>query len=100
MCVIGFECVCVSVTEKAMAAKSSTLAWKILWTEETVGCSPRGHKESDTTEPLHFHFSLSYIGEVNGSLFTFIHWRSKWQHTPVFVPGESQGRQSLVGCLL
>ena len=34
MCVIGFECVCVSVTEKAMAAQSSTLAWKILWTEE------------------------------------------------------------------
>jgi len=67
MCVIGFECVCVSVTEKAMAAKSSTLVWKILWTEETVGCSPRGHKESDTTEPLHFHFSLSYIGEVNGN---------------------------------
>ena len=30
--------------------------------------------------------------------FTFMHWRRKWQHTPVFLPGESQGRQSLVGC--
>ena len=34
------------------------------------------------------------------SLFTFMHWRRKWQATPVFVPGESQGRGSLVGCRL
>ena len=34
------------------------------------------------------------------SLFTFMHWRRKWQPTPVFLPGESQGRQSLVGCSL
>ena len=34
------------------------------------------------------------------SLFTFMHWRRKWQPTPVFLPGESQGRQSLVGCCL
>ena len=33
------------------------------------------------------------------SLFTFMHWRRKWQPTPVFLPGESQGRRSLVGCL-
>ena len=32
-----------------------------------VGCSPRGHEESDTTEQLHFHFSLSCIGEGNGN---------------------------------
>ena len=32
-----------------------------------VGCSPWGCKESDTTEPLHFHFSLSCIGEGNGN---------------------------------
>ena len=32
------------------------------------------------------------------SLFTFLHWRRKWQPTPVFLPGESQGRWSLVGC--
>ena len=53
-----------------------------------VGCSPRGRKESDTTEQLHFHFPLS----------TFMHWRRKWQPTPVFLPGESLGRRSLVGC--
>ena len=34
------------------------------------------------------------------SLFTFRHWRRKWQPTPVFLPGESQGQESLVGCRL
>ena len=34
------------------------------------------------------------------SLFTFMHWRRKWQPTPVFLPRESQGRRSLVGCRL
>ena len=34
------------------------------------------------------------------SLFTFMHWRRKWQPTPVFLPGDSQGRGSLVGCRL
>ena len=33
-------------------------------------------------------------------LFTFMHWRRKWQPTPVFLPGESQGREGLVGCCL
>ena len=33
-------------------------------------------------------------------LFTFMHWRRNWQPTPVFLPGESQGRGSLVGCHL
>ena len=33
-------------------------------------------------------------------IFTFMRWRRKWQPTPVFLPGESQGRGSLVGCCL
>ena len=33
-------------------------------------------------------------------LFTFMHWRRKWQPTPVFLPGESHGQRSLVGCCL
>ena len=37
-----------------MAPHSSTLAWKIPWTEGLVGCSPWGSEESDTTERLHF----------------------------------------------
>ena len=60
-----------SHTEKAMATHSSTLAWKIPWTEELVGCSPWGREESDTTERLPFHFSfslfISFIGEGNGN---------------------------------
>ena len=50
-----------------MAAHSSTLAWRIPWVEEPVGCSPWGHGESDTTEQLHFHFSLPCTGEGNGN---------------------------------
>ena len=39
-----------------MAPHSSTLAWKIPWMEEPGGLQSMGHKESDMTEPLHFHF--------------------------------------------
>ena len=56
-----------SFLEKAMAPHSSTLAWKIPWTEEPGGLYPWGCKESDTTEQLHFHFSLSCIREGNGN---------------------------------
>ena len=51
--------------EKAMAPHSRTLAWKIHGRRSLVGCSPWGCYESDTTEQLHFHFSLSHIGEGN-----------------------------------
>ena len=44
-----------------------TLAWKILWTEEPGSLQSMGCEESDTTEQLHFHFSLSCIGEGNGN---------------------------------
>ena len=63
-------CACYTVgpyLEKAMAPHSSTLAWKIPWTKSLAGCSPWGYEESDTTERLHFHFSLSCIGEGNGN---------------------------------
>ena len=53
--------------EKAMATHSSTLAWKIPWTEEPGRLQSMGRKESDTTERLDFHFSLSCIGEGNGN---------------------------------
>ena len=69
-------------TEKAMAPHSSTLAWKMSWTEKPGRLQSMGSLESDTTERLHFHFSLS------------MHWRRKWQPTPVFLPGESQGREA------
>ena len=64
-----------------MAPHSSTLAWKIPWTEEPG--------------------RLQSMGSLRGRHdFTFTHWRRKWQPTPVFLPGESQGRRSLVGCHL
>ena len=50
-----------------MAPHSSTLAWKIPWTEEPGRLQRVGSLESDTTEQLHFHFSLSCIGEGNGN---------------------------------
>ena len=53
--------------EKAMASHSSTLAWKIPWMEEPDGLQSMGSLESDTTERLHFHFSLSCIGEAHGN---------------------------------
>ena len=74
--------------EKAMAPHSSTLAWKIPWMEEPGGLQSMGSLESDPTEPT----SLL--------LFTFMHWRRRWQPTPVFLPGVSQGRGSLMGCRL
>ena len=50
-----------------MAPHFSTLAWKIPWKEEPGGLQSMGHEESDTTERLHFDFSLSRIGEGNGN---------------------------------
>ena len=74
--------------EKAMAPHSSTLAWKIPWTEEP------GRLQSMGSLRVRHDWATSL------SLFTFMHWRRKWQPTPVFLPGESQGQQSLVGCSL
>ena len=53
--------------EKEMATHSSVLAWRILGTGSLVDCRLWGREESDTTERLHFHFSLSCIGEGNGN---------------------------------
>ena len=53
--------------EKAMAPHSSTLAWKIPWLEEPGRLQSKGSLRLDTTEQLHFHFSLSCIGAGNGN---------------------------------
>ena len=76
--------------EKAVTPYSSNLVWKIPWTEEpgrlqTMGSWRVGH---------------DWANSLSLWLFDFMHWRRKWQPTPVFLPGESQGRQSLVGCRL
>ena len=72
--------------EKAMAPYSSTLAWKIPWREEP------GELQSMGSQGVGHDWATSL------SLFTFMHWRRKWQTIPVFLHGESQGLQSLVGC--
>ena len=68
-----------------MAPYSSTLAWKIPWTAEPGGLQSMGVATSQI-RLSDFTFT-----------FHFMHWRRKWQPTPVFLPGESQGRGSLVG---
>ena len=64
---------------KAMAPHSSTLAWKIPWTEEPGGLQSMGSQR------------VRHDRETSLSLFTFMHWRRKWQ------PTESQGQGSVVG---
>ena len=71
-----------------MAPHSSTLAWKIPWMEEP------GRLQSIGSLRVRHDWATSL------SLSTFMHWRRKWQPTPVFLPGESQGQGSLVGCRL
>ena len=72
--------------EKAMAPHSSTLAWKIPWTEEPDRLQPMVSRR------------VGHDWATSLSLFTFMHWRRKWQPIPAFLPGESQGQGSLVGC--
>ena len=80
--------ICVwSDTEKALAPHSSALAWKIPWTEEPGGLQSMGS------------LRVGPDWATSLSLFTFMHCRRKWQPTPMFLPGESQGQRSLVGRL-
>ena len=67
------------LSEKAMAPHSSTLAWKMPWMEEP------GRLQSSGS------LGVGHDWVTSLSLFTFMHWRRKWQPTPVFLPGESQG---------
>ena len=77
-----------NILEKAMATHSSTLSWQIPWTEG------HGRLQSMGSRRLRHDWATSLL------LFTFMHGRRKWQPTPVFLPGESQGQQSLVSCHL
>ena len=63
-----------------MAPHSSTLAWRIPWTEEPGRLQSMGS----------LRVKQDWVTSL--SLFTFMHWRRKWQPTPVFLPGESQER--------
>ena len=75
-------------SEKAMVPHSSTLAWKVPWTGEPSRLQSLGS------------LRVGHDWATSLSLSTFMHWRRKWQPTPVFLPGESQGWGSRVGCRL
>ena len=62
--------------------------WKIPWMEEPGRLQSMGS------------LRVGHDWATSLSFFTFMHWRRKWQPTPVFLPGESQGWGSLVGCSL
>ena len=75
-----------ALMEKAMATHSSTVARKIPWLEELGRLQSMGS------------LRVRHDWVTSLSLSTFMHWKRKWQPTPVFLPGESHGRRSLVGC--
>ena len=87
MCLYVISYPCFFGQRKEMAAHSSILAWKISWTKELGRLQSMGSQSQIQLNDFTF-------------IFTFMHWRRKWQPTPVFLPGESQGRGSLVGCCL
>ena len=68
--------------EKALVTHSSTLAWRIPWTEGSGGLWYTGS------------LRVGHDWATSLSLFTFMHWRRKWQPSPVFLPEESQGREA------
>ena len=70
-----------------MAPHSSTLAWKIPWTAELPRLQSMGS------------LRVGHDWATSLSVLTFIHWSRKWLPTPVFLPGESQGQGSLMGCV-
>ena len=70
------------ISEKAMALHSSTLAWKIPWMEEPGRLQSMGSRR------------VGHSWVTSFSLFTFMHWRRKWQPTPVFLPGKSHRQRS------
>ena len=76
----GFLVILTVISEKAMAPHSSPLAWRIPWTEEPGGLQSMGS------------WRVRHDWATSLSLLTFMHWRRKWQPTPVFLPGEPQGR--------
>ena len=65
-----------------MAPHSSTLAWKILWVEEPGRLQSMGS------------LRVGHDWATSLSLFTFTHWRRKWQPRPIFLPGKSHGQLS------
>ena len=86
-CYVGFCCTTTWISHKytyiqAMAPHSSTVAWQIPWTEEPGRLQSMGPWRAGHDFTFSFHFLM--------------YWRSKWQPTPVFLPGKSHGQRSLL----
>ena len=82
---------CRALEPSAGEGNGTPLQWHptpVPWTEEPGGLRPMGSRR------------VGHDWATSLSLFIFMHWRRKWHPTPVFLPGESQGRGSLVGCRL
>ena len=77
--------------EKGMATHSRVLAWRIPWTEEP-GRLLSLESQSDTTERLHFHFSLSCTGEGNGNPLQCLAWRIPGMGEPGGLPSMGSHR--------
>ena len=71
---------CVQIIREGNGTPLQSLAWKIPWAGEPGGLQSMGS------------LRVRHDWATSLSLFTFMHWRRKWQPTPVFLPGESQGR--------
>ena len=103
--------------EKGMATHSSVLAWRIPGTREpgglpSMGSHRVGHNWSDLAGAaaaadlswrsvilMYYTIRFEFLA-VSSVVFEVAYWRRKWQPTSVFLPGESQGRGSLVVCHL
>ena len=77
-----------TLLDSIFLGKNKDKTWKIPWMEESDRLQSMGS------------LRVGHDWATSLSLFTFMRWRRKWQPAPVFLPGESQGRGSLVGCHL
>ena len=86
-----------------MPWRRERLPTPVFWPREFHGL-PWGHKELDMTEQLALHLPVADPYSECWVLITYLgdddrnEWRRQWQPTPVFLPGESHGQGSLVGC--
>ena len=75
-----------------MAPHSSTLAWKIPWTEDLVGCSPWGREELDMTEQLHFAFHFHALEKEMATYSSILAQRIPGMREPGGLPSMGSHR--------
>ena len=91
------EWVAISFSNACMQAKSLQSCLTLC---DPVDCSQPGSSVHGILQARILKRVAISSSRTSFSLFTFMHWRRTWQPTPVFLPGESQGQRSLVGCCL